>query len=244
MSFTIDASKLDRLSKYHIVFFQPNGPIKYPVQQVQEGNNLTITVETPSGSNIMILKDDVELKPSDHVKIVPITPTTKGIVLTKAKLDDEGKYAVLVDGREQPIMILEVTPKPIVKQEMQLPKTEFSEKDTLTITCQFDTAPDESFIFLHNNQPIVPDSRITTTVDGNKYTIIVKDLRPEEDEGIYTLKSEHLILDTPSITIIPQPKQFEKLITDQDEVIHIDEAVSSIIEEKVVEQVEYTIEYS
>jgi hypothetical protein len=35
----------------------------------------------------------------------------------------------------------------------------------------------------------------------------VKDLRPEEDEGVYTLKSDHLILDTPSITVAPEEKK-------------------------------------
>jgi len=34
----------------------------------------------------------------------------------------------------------------------------------------------------------------------------VKDLRPE-DEGVYTLKSDHLILDTPSIAVVPEEKK-------------------------------------
>jgi hypothetical protein len=101
-------------------------------------------------------------------------------------------------------MTLEVKPKPVIRQEMQLPKTQFNEKETLTIVCQFDARPEEAFIFLHNDQPIVPDSRVTTTIEDNKYTIVVKDLRPEEDEGVYTLKSEHLTLDTPAITVAPQ----------------------------------------
>jgi hypothetical protein len=90
---------------------------------------------------------------------------------------------------------------------MQLPKTQFNEKETLTIVCQFDATPEQPFIFLHDDQPIVPDSRITTTLEDNKYTIEVKDLRPEEDEGVYTLKSDHLILDTPAITVVPEEKK-------------------------------------
>jgi hypothetical protein len=92
---------------------------------------------------------------------------------------------------------------------MQLPKTQFNEKETLTIVCQFDATPEQPFIFLHNDQPIVPDSRITTTIEDNKYTIEVKDLRPEEDEGVYTLKSDHLIFDTPAITVVPEEKKPE-----------------------------------
>ncbi|CAF5193410.1 unnamed protein product, partial [Rotaria sp. Silwood1] len=87
------------------------------------------------------------------------------------------------------------------------PKVKFNEKETLTIVCQFDATPEEPFSFLHNEQPIVPDSRVTTSVEDNKYTIVVKDLRPEEDEGVYTLKSDHLILDTPAITVVPEEKK-------------------------------------
>ena len=71
--------------------------------------------------------------------------------------------------------------------------------------------PEEPFIFLHNDQPIVPNDRVTTTVEDNKYTIVVKDLRPEEDEGVYTLKSDHLILDTPAITVVAEEKKPQKL---------------------------------
>jgi hypothetical protein len=115
-------------------------------------------------------------------------------------------------------MKLKVHPKPVVQREMQLPKTQFNEKETLTIVCQFDATPEEAFIFLHNDQPIVPDSRITTTVEDNKYTIVVKDLHPE-DEGVYTLKSDHLILDTPSITVVPEEKkpQTETVTVEEEE---------------------------
>ena len=104
---------------------------------------------------------------------------------------------------------------------MQLPKTQFNEKETLTIVCQFDGRPEEPFIFLHNDQPIVPDDRVTTTVEDNKYTIVVKDLRPEEDEGVYTLKSDHLILETPSITVVPEEKkpQTETVTVEEEEEI-------------------------
>ena len=84
---------------------------------------------------------------------------------------------------------------------MDIPQTKFKEGDTLTITCQFDTRPEESFEFLRNGQPLRPDARITTAVEDTTYTIEVKNLRPQEDEGVYTLKSEHLVLDTPSITV-------------------------------------------
>ncbi len=179
-------------------------------------------METPIGTNIVLLKDSVNVTVSDHLHIKPLSSTTTEIEIVKAKLEDEGEYSIVIDNKEQPLMKLEVTPKPVVRQEMQLPKTQFNEKETLTIVCQFDARPEEAFIFLHNDQPIVPDSHITTTVEDNKYTIEVKDLRPEH-EGIYTLKSDHLILDTPSITVVPEEKkpQTETTTVEEEEIVTV-----------------------
>ncbi len=179
-------------------------------------------METPIGTNIVLLKDSVNVTVSDHLHIKPLSSTTTEIEIVKAKLEDEGEYSIVIDNKEQPLMKLEVTPKPVVRQEMQLPKTQFNEKETLTIVCQFDARPEEAFIFLHNDQPIVPDSHITTTVEDNKYTIEVKDLRPEH-EGVYTLKSDHLILDTPSITVVPEEKkpQTETTTVEEEEIVTV-----------------------
>ena len=142
----------------------------------------------------------------------------------------------MVNEKEQPLMKLEVTPRPVVRQEMQLPKTQFNERETLTIVCQFDTTPEEPFTFLHNDQPIIPNSHISTTIEDNKYTIIVKDLRPEEDEGVYTLQSDHLIRDKPSITVISEEKKSQtQSTTDEIEeiliVISKDEQPKTIFQE-------------
>ena len=171
-----------------------------------------MTIEKPKGTkpeDVVLLKNGDELKPSEHVKIKSTSPTTTEVEIIKAKLEDEGDYTVKVKGVEQPLVRLKVHPKPVIRQEMQLPKTQFNEKEILTIVCQFDARPEEPFVFLHNDQPIVPNDRITTTVEDNKYTIVVKNLRPDEDEGVYTLKSDHLILDTPNITVVPEEKKPE-----------------------------------
>jgi hypothetical protein len=186
--------------------------MEIPVHEVEETSTVKLTIEKPQNTlpkDVVLLRDGEELKPSDHVKITSTSPTTTEIEIVKAKLEDEGDYTVKVKGVEQPLVRLKVHSKPVVRQEMQLPKTQFNQKETLTIVCQFDARPEEAFIFLHNDQPIVSDDRITTTVEDNKYTIVVKDLRPEEDEGVYTLKSDHLILNTPSITIVPDEKHPE-----------------------------------
>jgi hypothetical protein len=211
---------------------------------VEETSTVTLTIEKPKGTapkDVVLLKNGEELKPSDHIKITSTSPTTTEVEIVKVKLEDEGDYTVEVKGVEQPLVRLKVHPKPVVRREMQLPKTQFNEKETLTIVCQFDARPEEAFIFLHNDQPIVPDSRVTTTVEDNKYTIAVKDLRPE-DEGVYTLKSDHLILDTPSITVIPEEKKPQiETTTVEEETITIETPQAPIVEE-VVDQVTYSDE--
>jgi hypothetical protein len=215
-----------------------------PVHEVEETSTVTLTIEKPqdtSSKDIVLLKNGHELKPSDHVKITSTSPTTTEIQIAKVKPEDEGDYTVEVKGVEQPLVRLKVHPKPVVRQQMQLPKTRFNEKETLTIVCQFDSTPEEAFIFLHNDQPIVPDSRVTTTVEGNLYTIVVENIRAE-DEGVYTLKSDHLILDTPSITVAPEEKkpQTETTTIEEEEIMTV---VSQQEQPRIdVEEIEETIE--
>ncbi len=205
---------------------------------MEENSTVTLTVDT-SARNITLLKDNQQLKPSEHIKIVQTSPTTTEIQIIKAKPEDEGKYTVVIDKKEQPLVQLKVIPKPVTHQIMTIPQTKFNEGETLTIKCQFDSQPDETFEFLINGKPLVPDDRISTTVENNTYTIVVKNLKPKEDEGVYTLKSDHLILDTPSITVVSKPKQPEKTETTETtetiETIEVQEEAP--IEETIVETV-------
>ena len=225
---------------------QEKKAVELPVHEVEETSTVTLTIERPKGTkpkDVVLLKDGEELKPSNHVKVTSTSPTTTEIEIVKVKPEDEGDYTVEVKGVEQPLVRLKVHPKPVVRKQMELPKTQFNEKETLTIVCQFDARPEEPFIFLHNDQPIVPDNRVTTTVEDTKYTIVVKDLRPEEDEGVYTLKSDHLILDTPSITVVPEEKKPQTETTtveEEEEVITI--TPNQQQPEKTVQKEETTIE--
>jgi hypothetical protein len=182
-----------------------------------------MTVQLPEGTthkDIILIKGNERVKPSEHITIVKISPTTVEIRIVNAKPEDEGKYSVIVDKKEQPLIELKVIPKPVTHQTLDLPQTKFNEGDTLTIKCQFDTVPEETFEFLRNGKPLVPDDRISTTIEENTYTIVVKDLKPVVDEGVYTLKSEHLILDTPSIKVIrlnveDKPKDTENIVEEE-----------------------------
>ncbi len=224
----------------------PQEVIETPIQEVEESTTVTLTVQLPEGTThkqIILLKENEQVKPSEHIKIVQTSPTTIEIQIVKAKPEDEGKYSVLVDKKEQPLIELKVTPKPVTHQIMDLPQTTFNEGETLTISCQFDSTPEESFEFLRNGKPLKPDDRISTTAEDNTYTIVVKNLKPKEDEGVYTLKSEHLILDTPSITVTQidkkeQPKVAEKMVEEIEEETIVIEAVKKpqVVDIEIVEK--------
>src|SRR5690349_8786941 len=101
-----------------------------------------MTVQLPEGTKhkeIILLKENEEVKPSEHIKIVQTSPTTTEIQIIKAKPEDQGKYTVIVDSKEQPLVELKVIPKPVTRQTMDIPQTTFNEGDTLTITCQFES---------------------------------------------------------------------------------------------------------
>ena len=212
---------------------------------------MTLTVQLPEGVNhkdIILLKDDKPVKPSDRIKIVQTSPTTIEIQIIKAKPDDQGEYSIVADEKEQPLMQLKVVPKPVTRQTMDLPQTTFDEGQTLTIKCQFDSKPEETFEILHNGRPLVNDDRIVTIVEETTYTIIVKNLRPKEDEGVYTLASPHLIIDTPSITVLPRkedekPKDVETMVEEiEEETIVIQPAKKpEKAEIEIVEQGEETV---
>ncbi|CAF5010770.1 unnamed protein product, partial [Rotaria sp. Silwood1] len=44
------------------------------------------------------------------------------VQIIKVKPEDEGDYTVEVEGVEQPLVRLKVHPKPVIRQEIQLPK--------------------------------------------------------------------------------------------------------------------------
>ncbi|CAF5194780.1 unnamed protein product, partial [Rotaria sp. Silwood1] len=82
-----------------------------PVHEVEETSTVTLTIEKPQSTkpeDVVLLKDGEELKPSDHVKVTPTSPTTTEVQIIKVKPEDEGDYTVEVEGVEQPLVRLKV----------------------------------------------------------------------------------------------------------------------------------------
>ncbi|CAF1579934.1 unnamed protein product, partial [Adineta steineri] len=180
-----------------------------PIHEVTEGDMMHLTVEKPSTvplSNIKILKNNQPLSPSNNIHIQATSPTSIDIKFSPVELIDQGYYSISIRDQIQPIMQLNVREKPIQRQIMNLPQDTFIESETLTIECKFDVKPDTQFVWTKDGSILLNDSRINIKQKNETFTLIIKDLKPS-DQGVYSLESKYLILDTPFITVLPKPHQ-------------------------------------
>jgi hypothetical protein len=177
-----------------------------PVHQVTEGDMMHLTVEKPANvplSSIQILKDHRPLLSSMNIRVSLTSPTTIEMEFAPVELFDRGHYAIRLADQVQPIMQLNVLEKPVQRQTMNLPQDTFIEHETLTIECKFDSKPDGAFVWTKDGSFLVDDPRIIIKQKNETFTLIIKDLKLS-DQGVYSLESKYLILDTPFITVLPK----------------------------------------
>ena len=179
-----------------------------PVHEVTEGDMMHLTVEKPATvnlSDIKILKNHQPLYPTKNIQIQSTSPTIIDMKFSPVELVDQGYYSLQIRDQTQPIMQLIVREKPIQRQIMNLPQDTFTEGETLTIECKFDSKPDTEFVWTKDGSILLNDSRIIVKQKNETFTLIIKDLKPN-DEGVYSLESKYLILDTPFINILPKQR--------------------------------------
>ena len=193
-------------------------PEEIPTYEVIEGNSINLKIEQPEGTDIkqtFLLQNDQKLQPNTRLTVEPVTSTTVEINFESVKPDDEGTYSIQFGNRpSRKLMYLKVLPKPVVHNSLRLPKDVFQEGETLTIECEFDQLPEENLVWKLNDTPLgqLKDPRITieTADNGKSYTLTVKDLRPQQHQGIYKLESPHLVLETPFIRVVENVKDEEE----------------------------------
>lgn len=167
-----------------------------------------LTVEKPANvplSQIRILKNHQPLAPAKNIVIHATSPTSIDMKFSPVELTDQGYYSISVRDQVQPIMQLNVREKPIQRQIMNLPQDTFLESETLTIECKFDVKPDTPFVWTKDGSILMNDSRISIKQKNEAFILVIKDLQLS-DQGVYSLESKYLILDTPFITILPKPQ--------------------------------------
>ncbi len=196
-------------------------PEEIPTHEVVEGDSVNLTIERPTGTDVketFLLQNDKKIAPNTRLIIKPVSSTTTEITLENVKLNDEGIYSIQFGKQpSQKLMKLKVLPKPVVHDSLHLPKDVFEEGETLTIQCDFDKKPEEDLVWKLNDVPLnqLKDDRVVieTTDNGKSYTLTVKDLRPNEHQGVYKLESAHLVLETPFIRVIENVKEEEEETT-------------------------------
>ena len=125
------------------------------------------------------------------------------------KLPDQGLYTAIVQGQSVPLADLIVEPRPVVIQDMDLPKDVFFTGERLELECEFPQVPKgEQPRWFKNNQPLQPTSNIhlVTENNGRKHSLIIDHLKPE-DMGQYELRVKGLIVRTPVIRVIDREEE-------------------------------------
>ena len=180
-----------------------------PIHEVTEGDMMHLTIEKPSHmplSAIKLLKNYQPLLSTDHIHLEATSPTTIDIKFSPVELNDRGLYSISMRNEIQPIMQLNVHEKPIQRQIMNLSQDTFMENETLTIECKFDSKPDTEFVWTKDGSILLNNSRINVKQNNEAFTLIIKNLKLS-DQGVYSLESKYLILDTPFINVLPQQQQ-------------------------------------
>ena len=196
-------------------------PGEIPTHEVVEGDNVNLTIERPSGTDIqkvVLFLDGEKLQPNDSLTIKSVSSTSTEITINKVKPDDEGTYAVQFgDQPKQNLMNLKVLPKPVVRDSLRLPKDVFEEGETLTIQCDFAKKPDEKLVWKLNDKPLnlLKDERVLIEAldDGKSFVLTIKGLRSDTDQGVYKLEGPHLVLETPFVRVIQNVKEEEEETT-------------------------------
>ncbi len=148
------------------------------------------------------------------------------------KLSDQGLYTAIVQDQTVPLAELIVEPRPIVIQNMDLPKDIFYTDERLELECEFPQIPKgEQPKWFKNNQPLQSTSNLhlLTENNGRKHSLIIEHLKPD-DTGQYELRVKGLIVRTPLIRVMEreQPQIIEQEL--------LQKRLSTVIIEHITDQ--------
>lgn len=135
------------------------------------------------------------------------------------KIPDQGLYTAIVQGQSVPLAELIVEPRPIIIQNMDLPKEVFYTGERLELECEFPQIPKgDQPKWFKDDLPLQPTGNIHLLTDnqGRKHSLIIDHLKPE-DTGQYELRVKGLIVRTPLIRVMDREQpQVAEAVDDQD----------------------------
>ncbi|CAF0827406.1 unnamed protein product, partial [Didymodactylos carnosus] len=187
-------------------------------QEVMEGDSLTIEVTPDSTRSItadqlQLLKNNRPIDDYSHISLE--REDTRWLVrLVDVDLLNTGLYSIDIDHQRQDLIDLYVKKRPVQRQLIELPKEEFFLNETITLECNFQKPIKTKSLqptWFRNGRPIQSTNRHIVTVDNmsddgpTKYSLTIKNV-DYTDEGIYELRTDYLIVETPLIRIVEKPK--------------------------------------
>lgn len=211
---------VDETVTYTITPNPPQPPVETKVCTIKEGDNVTLKIasQTPiTIQDVQLFKNNQPI-PNDyetqkHLRIEQYGDKDVRLTITDARLNDTGHYSALINGNLQPIIILDVQPREIQIQMIDLPQDTFIENETLKIDCQFPQPNlNRDYRWYKDNQLLMPNDRIELNKDSINDSLIIHNLKLT-DAGVYELKNANTILRTPPIKVVPAQKQptFEQI---------------------------------
>jgi hypothetical protein len=181
---------------------------------IKEGDNVTLKIasQTPiTIHDVQLFKNNQpiskDIETQKHLHIEQYGDKDVRLSITDARLNDSGEYSALIHGNKQPIIILDVQPREMQIQMIDLPQDTFYENETLKIDCQFPQLNlNKDYKWYKDNQLLIPNNRIEIQKDSINDSLIIHNLKLT-DAGVYELKNSNTILRTPPIKVIPAQKQ-------------------------------------
>jgi hypothetical protein len=198
----------------------------------------TVTFELTPNFDVPLNKIELfhEQNPITHQPYVHMKKDYKTNSITvqieDIKLSDQGLYTAIVQDQTVPLAELIVEPRPIVIQNMDLPKDIFYTDERLELECEFPQIPKgEQPKWFKNNQPLQSTSNLhlLTENNGRKHSLIIEHLKPD-DTGQYELRVKGLIVRTPLIRVMEreQPQIIEQEL--------LQKRLSTVIIEHITDQ--------
>jgi hypothetical protein len=188
-------------------------------QEVLEGDSLTIEVSPETNlqlNQFHLLKNNRPIIDNSHIKFERDNFNHWIIRLIDVDLNDSGVYSIEINNQtKQDLLDLFVKKRPIQRQLITLPKDEFYLHETITLECKFERPIKTKNLqptWFKNGRPIQSSNRHFINIENQiqdgptKYSLTIKNV-DFSDEGIYELRSDYLIVETPLIRIVEKPYQ-------------------------------------
>lgn len=188
-------------------------------QEVMEGDSLTIEVSPEANlqlNQFRLLRNNRPITDMSRIRFEPDQGNRWLINLIDVDLNDSGVYSIEINNQiRQDLLDLFVKKRPIQRQLITLPKDQFFVHETITLECKFERPIKTKKLqptWFKNGRLITPSNRHVVNVESQtpdgptRYSLTIKNV-DFSDEGIYELRSDYLVVETPLIRVVERPFQ-------------------------------------